>query len=147
MSKRVVGAFILGTGMALSWLVAPAAGAQAPVAAAAPESAEARRGRLLYIQCRACHELKAGAPNKVGPTLHGIFGAKSAAHTDFAYSPALKAANLVWDRVTLDRWLEKPSSVVPGNTMAFAGIASPKDRQLLLDYIAAESAPASSAAK
>jgi cytochrome c len=38
----------------------------------------------------------------------------------------------------LDRWLEKPSAVVPGNAMAFSGIANPKDRAALLAYIVSE---------
>ena len=37
-----------------------------------------------------------------------------------ANSPGMKA--------TLDKWIEKPSAVVPGNAMAFAGVASPADR-------------------
>ncbi len=113
--------------------------AQAP-AAAAPTAAspELKRGRLLYIQCRACHELKAGEPNKVGPNLHGIVGARSGMVSDFAYSAALKGANLTWDRATLDKWLEKPSGLVPGNSMAFAGISSANDRAALLAYLVAE---------
>jgi cytochrome c len=122
-------------------LVAPPAQAQsattaAPAAAPAPDL---KRGRLLYIQCRACHELKDGEPNKVGPNLHGFIGRKAASVADFAYSPALKAANLTWDRATLERWLEKPSAVVPGNSMAFAGISSAADRASLIAYLEAES--------
>ncbi len=113
--------------------------AQQPAAAASPE-ADLKRGRLLYIQCRACHELKADQPHKVGPNLVGIMNRKAASAEGFAYSPALKAANLTWDRATFDRWLEKPSAVVPGNTMAFAGVASPRDRAALVAYIASESA-------
>lgn len=138
-----------------AWLVVLTAGplwaqtpAQTPVPASpaaatvTADSPEYKRGRLLYIQCRACHELKAGAPNKVGPTLHGIMGQKAAQVEGFAYSPALSAANLVWDRATLDRWLERPSAVVAGNAMAFAGVANAKDRAALIAYIEIESAPA-----
>ncbi|MCC6172461.1 MAG: c-type cytochrome, partial [Gammaproteobacteria bacterium] len=105
----------------------------------ADPAADLKRGRLLYIQCRACHELKADQPHKVGPNLHGIMNRKAAAADGFAYSPALKGATLTWDQATFDRWLEKPSAVVPGNAMAFAGIANPKDRAALIAYIAAES--------
>ena len=38
----------------------------------------------------------------------------------------------------MDRWLEKPSAVVPGNAMAFAGIANPKDRAALIAYMESE---------
>ena len=105
---------------------------------AAAEAAGLKRGKLLYIQCRACHELKADQLHKVGPNLAGLQGSKSASAEDFAYSSALRAANLTWDLETLDRWLEKPSAVVPGNAMAFSGIANPKDRAALLAYIVSE---------
>ena len=106
--------------------------------AAAADAPDLKRGKLLYIQCRACHELKADQPHKVGPNLAGLLGSKAASAEDFTYSSALKAANLTWDLKTLDRWLEKPSAVVPGNAMAFAGIANPKDRASLLAYIVTE---------
>ncbi len=123
--------------LCLAILAAPAS-AQSP---AATDSPEYKRGRLLYLQCRACHELKAGQPNKVGPNLYGIVGARAAQVPGFAYSAALKAANLTWDRATLDRWLERPSALVPGNSMAFAGIANANDRAALIAYIEIESAP------
>lgn len=119
---------------------AAAAPAAAPTATVGVDSPQFKRGRLLYIQCRACHEIKAGAPNKVGPNLHGIMGLKAAQIAGFNYSQALRGADLVWDRATLDRWLERPSAVVPGNTMAFAGIANPQDRAALITYIEFEAA-------
>ena len=42
----------------------------------------------------------------------------------------------------MDRWLERPSAVVPGNSMAFAGIANAKDRAALVTYIEIEAAAA-----
>lgn len=106
------------------------------------DSPEYKRGRLLYIQCRACHELEAGGPRKVGPHLAGIVGRPSAAVSDFAYSDALESANLIWDAATLDRFLQRPSALVPGNTMAFAGIANAADRAALIAYLTVESAKA-----
>jgi cytochrome c len=128
----------LGAAWAALAVVAATAGTVAHGQTPPAAGPDLKRGRLLYIQCRACHELKAGEPNKVGPNLHGIMGAKSAAVKDFVYSAALKGANLTWDRATMDRWLEKPSGVVPGNSMAFAGIASANDRASLIAYIEAE---------
>lgn len=103
-------------------------------------SPEYKRGRLLYIQCRACHDLQPSEIEKIGPNLAGLIGRKAAADAAFAYSPPLQASagKLVWDKATLDRWLEKPAAVVPGNTMAFAGISNPADRAALLVYLEAE---------
>jgi cytochrome c len=103
-------------------------------------SPEYKRGRLLFIQCRACHDLQPSDIEKIGPNLAGLMGRKAAADAAFAYSPALQSAasKLVWDKATLDRWIEKPAAVVPGNTMAFAGISNPADRAALLAYLEAE---------
>ena len=94
----------------------------------------------MFIQCRACHDLQPDPAQKVGPNLNGIIGRKSASVEDFAYSPALTKASLVFDKATLDRWIEKPSALVPGNAMAFAGVASAEDRAALIKYIEKESA-------
>lgn len=104
------------------------------------QSAEYKRGRLLFIQCRACHDLQPGPVEKVGPHLGGIVGRPAAKVADFAYSPALTGAKITWDQAMLDKWIEKPSAVVPGNIMAFAGIASAADRAALVRYIEVESA-------
>ena len=77
---------------------------------------------------------------KVGPNLAGLFGRPAAAAADFEYSPALTNSKITWDRKTLDTWLEKPGTMVPGNIMAFAGIANPADRVALITYIEVESA-------
>lgn len=103
------------------------------------DSPQYKRGRLLYIQCRACHDLEAGGPRKVGPHLAGIVGRASAAVSDFGYSEALESAQLTWDAVTLDRFLQRPGDLVPGNTMAFAGIANAADRAALVTFLTVES--------
>ena len=107
--------------------------------AQADDAADLKRGKLLFIQCRACHDLQPEAAPKVGPNLNGIIGRKSASVEDFAYSPALAKANIVFDKATLERWIEKPSAVVPGNAMAFAGVPAAEDRAALIKYIEKES--------
>lgn len=147
MGKRSVSnGFGLAAIAVAAGMIGGLAQAQQPAAAGSTE-ADLKRGRLLYIQCRACHELKADQPHKVGPNLAGMMNRKSASAEGFAYSPALKGASLTWDRATLDRWIEKPSALVPGNAMAFAGVASPKDRAALVAYIESESATNESATK
>jgi len=126
--------------MACALQAAAAGQAVAPTAPELRQSPEYKRGRLLYIQCRACHELQPGPVEKVGPHLGGLIGRPAGQVAGFAYSPALAGARLVWDRATLDRWLEKPGAVVPGNIMAFAGIANAADRAALLRYLEVESA-------
>lgn len=98
----------------------------------------AARGRLLFLQCRACHTLAAGEPHKVGPNLHGLFGAAAASRPGFAaYSKALKESGLAWDEAALDRFLAGPGRAVPGTTMAFAGLPKPEDRAAIIAYLRA----------
>lgn len=109
-------------------------------AADVTQTPEYKRGRLLFIQCRACHDLQPSAVAKVGPNLVGIMGQRAGQVQGFTYSAALSSSKIVWDKATLDRWIEKPGAVVPGNIMAFAGIANAADRAALIKYIEIESA-------
>ena len=68
-----------------------ATGAHGPVHAQAStrksvdvNSPEYKRGRLLYIQCRACHDLQPSEVEKIGPNLAGLMGRKAAADAAFA---------------------------------------------------------------
>lgn len=101
-------------------------------------SHDAKRGKVLFLQCRACHTLKQGEPHRVGPNLHGLFDKKAAFADGFAYSDVLKAAQLVWTTETLDHWLEKPAHLVPGNKMAYAGMKAKADRDILIRYLKEE---------
>ncbi len=123
-------------------LVAVPSQAQTPTVAAtaktSQETPDMKRGRLLYIQCRACHEVQAGLPHKVGPNLNGMLGRKAGTAAGFTqYSIALRGWGQVWDLAQLDKWIEKPSSLVPGNSMAFAGLAAKRDRAALIAYLQA----------
>lgn len=102
----------------------------------ADNAAAVKRGKLLFLQCRACHEVAAGQPHKVGPNLHGIMNRQAAAAGDFTYSRGLVDSGLTWDVATLDRWLERPGAVVAGTTMAYAGMPSAADRSAIIAYLA-----------
>jgi cytochrome c len=105
------------------WLLPPVAGvaiaASAMLGAAAPPAAsgDAARGASVYAaNCGSCHALDA---NRVGPAHRGVFGRRAGVASGYAYSPAMKKAQLVWNAVTLDRWLQNPRQVIPGTRMAF----------------------------
>lgn len=109
-----------------------------PTCVVAPpaETVEQRRGRILFLQCSACHAIDSTEHAKVGPHLARLYGRRAGSLESFPYSPALAAVGLIWDEQTLDRWLEAPQSVVPGNVMAFPGIDRAEDRKALLAYLA-----------
>jgi nitrite reductase (NO-forming) len=109
----------------------------APIAGGDPAA-----GKLVFRKCQVCHSLDAGK-DVLGPSLAGIVGRKSGAEPNYAYSPAMKDANLTWDAKTLDAYLDDPQKFVPGNKMPFPGLKTVQDR---IDVIAFLAAPAGSAA-
>jgi nitrite reductase (NO-forming) len=129
-----------------------AAPAAPPSVAAAPASnalpvpgGDPGAGRLVFRKCQVCHSLDAGK-DILGPSLAGIVGRKSGAEPNYAYSPAMKQANLTWDANTLDAYLNDPQKVVPGNKMPFPGLKTAQDRADVIDFLAAGPPPAAPAA-
>jgi len=116
---------ITGLGMALT--------ASAALAQGAPDPAV--RGKLLFLQCGACHAITPGAPAKVGPNLSGVVGRKSGSAEGFHYSAAMAKAGWTWDEATIDKWLTGPAKLVPGTTMLFPGLPKPEDRKAVIAYL------------
>jgi cytochrome c len=94
-----------------------------------------KRGQLLFLQCRACHSLKAGEPHRVGPNLNGFLARPGASAPGFKYSIAFATAKPRWTDAMLDAWLARPGLLVKGTNMAFAGVAKPEDRDALIAYL------------
>lgn len=130
---RKTGLFSIGgmTGMAMAAMALTQSGTV--MAAGDPAL-----GAKLYAQCRTCHTITKGGPNTLGPNLSGIVGAKSAQKAGFKYSPAMMKANIVWTPQKLDAWLAKPSAVVPGSKMAFAGVSDAQKRASIIAYLATQ---------
>jgi cytochrome c len=98
-------------------------------------AASPKRGQLLYMQCKACHDVEAGIPHKVGPNLNGIFGRTAGAAPGFKFTDAMAKSGVVWTPATMDTWLKQPGAMIPGNGMAFPGIASDTDRAAVIAYL------------
>lgn len=99
------------------------------------QAASPARGKILFLRCSSCHAIARKAPAKIGPSLAGIVGRKAGTQPGYRYSPAMKKAAPVWNAATLDRYLASPNKVVPGTSMAFAGLPKPADRQALIAYM------------
>lgn len=119
---------------------APATGEQT---AAAPggglpdllKAADPTAGEKIAARCKACHSFEKGGPNKVGPNLWDIVGAKQAHLDNFNYSDAIKGLGKEWTYEELDKYLTAPRDYAPGNKMIFPGLKKPEDRAALLAYL------------
>ncbi|CAG1016475.1 Cytochrome c2 iso-2 [Burkholderiaceae bacterium] len=100
---------------------------------------DVERGARAARACLACHSFSPGR-HLTGPSLADVWDRKAGTVEGFArYSGALKRSGVVWNDTTLDAWLKKPASVVPGNAMVFSGIANDQTRADLLAYLKAVS--------
>ncbi|MBL8536400.1 MAG: cytochrome c family protein [Hyphomonadaceae bacterium] len=101
-------------------------------------AADYEAGRRVFAQCRSCHTIEAGGPNRVGPNLHGLFGRDIGSVAGFNYSQAVQDANFTWDASHLNDWLSNPQTFLPGNRMAFAGVRDETQRRDLIAYLKVE---------
>jgi cytochrome c len=93
-------------------------------------------GQIAFnTHCRNCHSTKAG-DNRLGPTLHGIFGAKAGQVAGFgAYSGSL-TPDIVWDEATLDKFITNPDSIASSTTMKpFPGVPDAAERKKIIDFL------------
>ncbi|MBT0956040.1 c-type cytochrome [Alphaproteobacteria bacterium KMM 3653] len=99
-------------------------------------AADAQAGEAVFARCKACHSLEPGK-HMTGPSLFGIIGAPSG-QADFAYSPAMARANLIWDRSTLAEFLLNPNTMMPGTKMAFPGLRKLSQINDLIAFLATQ---------
>jgi cytochrome c len=114
---------------ALVFAVLPSLAMAGTVAAADIEA-----GKTTFKKCLLCHTAEAGK-NKVGPSLFGIVGRKSASLSDYNYSDAMKNFNHSWTPQTLDTYLTDPHALISGTKMIFPGIKDPTERANLIAYL------------
>jgi glucose/arabinose dehydrogenase/cytochrome c2 len=106
------------------------------LASSAAFGADPAAGKIVFRQqCSSCHSAQAGDNGGAeGPSLAGVFGRRAASSAGFSYSPALRASALTWDPQTLKRFLESPTSLVPGTAMLLA-VANEADRDNVVAYL------------
>jgi cytochrome c len=97
---------------------------------------DAERGKQLYeSRCIACHSMDA---NRTGPAHRGVFGRRAGQVKGYDYSAALKKSTIVWNDISLDRWLANPEKLVRGQKMGFS-VPDATDRADLIEYLKSES--------
>lgn len=92
-----------------------------------------QRAQAAVEMCAACHTLTF-RENRIGPPLVDVIGKRSGTEPGFAYSDAMRASGLVWDRDTLRRFLLDPQGTVPGTAMGISGLA-PEDVNAIIEYL------------
>lgn len=103
-------------------------------------NAAAQDGEALFRKnCASCHQVGAGAKNKVGPHLDLIIGRVAGKVPEFRYSKAVRKAGdegLVWDADSISTFIEKPRTFIKGNRMSFRGLPDADDRSALVTWLA-----------
>ena len=124
--------------MRITALVIIAASVSASLPATPAAAQDAAAGQRVFNQCRACHTVEQGGRNGVGPNLYGLFGRVAGSLDGFRYSAPMRergTGGLVWDAETLSPYIENSRAVVPGGSMAFAGLRNEQQRNDLIAYL------------
>ena len=113
----------------------------APTADSSGEAARslADTGRTAFSACAICHSTKdpaqPGYAPMVGPSLFGVYGAKSGHIADYSYSQAMREAGVTWDDASLDGFIANPQQIIPRTRMAFVGEPDAAKREAIIAYL------------
>ena len=92
-------------------------------------------GEKIFKKCAACHSIKKGGKNKIGPALYNVVRRAVGDVDDYKYSKALASYGKAWTFEELNGFLQKPSSYLKGTKMSYAGLRKEKDRASVIKYL------------
>ena len=92
-------------------------------------------GKKIFKKCAACHSIKQGGGNKIGPALYNVVGRTVGGVSDYKYSKSLMSFGKDWTFEELNGFLIKPTTWIKGTKMAFAGLKKEKDRASVIIYM------------
>ena len=98
-------------------------------------SASAAEGAKVFKKCAACHSIKEGGANKIGPALWGVLGRTAGSVPGYKYSKAMAAHGKNWSFEEMNGFLIKPKDWIKGTKMSFAGLKNAKDRAAVIRYM------------
>ena len=98
-------------------------------------SASAAEGAKVFKKCTACHSIKEGGANKIGPALWGVLGRTAGSVPGYKYSKAMAAHGKNWSFEEMNGFLIKPKDWIKGTKMSFAGLKNAKDRAAVILYM------------
>jgi len=92
-------------------------------------------GEKIFKKCAACHSIKKGGKNKIGPALYNVVGREVGGVNDYKYSKTLASYSKEWTFEELNGFLKKPASYLKGTKMSYAGLRKEKDRASIIKYL------------
>ena len=98
-------------------------------------STSTAEGAKIFKKCAACHSIKEGGANKIGPALWGVLGRTAGSVPDYKYSKAMAAHSKNWSFEEMNGFLIKPKGWIKGTKMSFAGLKKAKDRAAVILYM------------
>ena len=98
-------------------------------------STSAAEGAKIFKKCAACHSVKEGGANKIGPALWGVLGRTAGSFPDYKYSKAMAAHGKNWSFEEMNGFLIKPKDWIKGTKMSFVGLKNAKDRAAVILYM------------
>ena len=96
---------------------------------------DVEHGKKVFKKCAACHSIKQGGGNKIGPKLWNVMFRPVGAVSDYKYSKSLTEYKKNWTWEEMNGFLIKPSTWIKGNKMGFAGLKKEKDRASVILYL------------
>ena len=96
---------------------------------------DTEHGKTVFKKCSACHSIKEGGKNNIGPKLWSVMFRPVASISDYKYSKSLSNYKKDWTWEEMNGFLLKPSSWIKGNKMGFAGLKKDKDRASVMLYL------------
>ena len=96
---------------------------------------DVEHGKKVFKKCAACHSINQGGKNKIGPKLWNVMFRPVGSVTDYKYSKALSGYKKDWNWEEMNGFLIKPSTLIKGNKMGFAGLKKEKDRASVILYL------------
>ncbi len=92
-------------------------------------------GERVFKKCLVCHEIGAGAKNKVGPLLNGLVGRQAGTIEGFGYTAQNKNSGIVWGEAVFKEYIKDPRAKIPGTKMVGINIRNEKEAEDLWEYI------------
>jgi cytochrome c2 len=107
-------------------------------------AADLAAGEKVFAKCHVCHDIGAGAKNKIGPVLNGVVGRPWGSIEGFKYSTGREGTLLAineaephsWTPEMLRAYLHNPKDIIPKGKMSFAGLKDDVDVENLVYFLA-----------